>query len=117
VTARVADPDGLASLTLQYRFDPATTTTNLAMNDVGNYTVVISNSVGSITSSVAVLTVSCPAITVGPTSLPNGTVLAAYNQTNTASGGSAPYSFAVTSGSPRRAASAPPDRRRTTMGI
>jgi hypothetical protein len=35
VTARVADPDGLASLTLQYRFDSSTTTTNLAMNDTG----------------------------------------------------------------------------------
>jgi hypothetical protein len=35
VTARVADPDGLASLTLQYRFDPLTTTTNLPMNDAG----------------------------------------------------------------------------------
>ncbi len=35
VTTRVADPDGLASLTLQYRFDPLTTTTNVAMNDAG----------------------------------------------------------------------------------
>ena len=35
VTARVSDPDGLAALTLQYRFDPALTTTNVAMNDAG----------------------------------------------------------------------------------
>jgi len=35
VIARVADPDGLTDLTLQYRFDPATTTTNLTMNDSG----------------------------------------------------------------------------------
>lgn len=35
VSARVADPDGLASLTVQYRLDPATTTVNLAMNDAG----------------------------------------------------------------------------------
>jgi Lamin Tail Domain/CotH kinase protein len=35
VTARVSDPDGLASLTLRYRFDPLTTTTNLVMNDTG----------------------------------------------------------------------------------
>jgi hypothetical protein len=35
VTARVTDPDGVAALTLQYRFDPLTTTTNLAMNDAG----------------------------------------------------------------------------------
>jgi hypothetical protein len=35
VTARVADPDGLASLTLQYRLDPSISTTSLAMNDAG----------------------------------------------------------------------------------
>ncbi len=35
VTARVSDPDGLASLTLQYRFDPLTSVTNLTMNDTG----------------------------------------------------------------------------------
>ncbi len=35
VTARVADPDGLASLTLNYRLDPVITVTSLAMNDSG----------------------------------------------------------------------------------
>ena len=35
VTARAADPDGLTSLTLRYRFDPSTSTTNLTMNDSG----------------------------------------------------------------------------------
>lgn len=35
VTARGADPDGLASLTLTYRLDPLTATTSLAMNDSG----------------------------------------------------------------------------------
>lgn len=35
VTARVSDPDALTSLILQYRFDPALTTTNLTMNDDG----------------------------------------------------------------------------------
>jgi hypothetical protein len=42
---------------------------------------------------------ACPTITVSPTSLPNGTQGTPYNQTITASGGTAPYSFAVTSGS------------------
>jgi uncharacterized protein YhjY with autotransporter beta-barrel domain len=37
-------------------------------------------------------------VTVSPTSLPGGTVAAAYSQTITASGGAAPYSFAVTAG-------------------
>ena len=37
-------------------------------------------------------------VTVSPASLPNGTVAAAYSQTITASGGVAPYGFAVTAG-------------------
>jgi hypothetical protein len=35
VTARVSDPDGLSSMSLQYRFEPATTTTSVPMNDAG----------------------------------------------------------------------------------
>lgn len=46
-----------------------------------------------------VLTVSnCQAITVNPASLPGGSVGSTYNQTITATGGTAPYSFSVTSG-------------------
>jgi CSLREA domain-containing protein len=41
----------------------------------------------------------CTTITVNPATLPNGTVGTAYNQTLTASGGTAPYTFAVTAGS------------------
>ncbi|MEP7339749.1 MAG: putative Ig domain-containing protein [Acidobacteriota bacterium] len=44
------------------------------------------------------LTINCPAITVNPASLPNATTDASYSQTLTASGGTAPYSFAVSSG-------------------
>ncbi|MFN7970763.1 MAG: putative Ig domain-containing protein [Acidobacteriota bacterium] len=40
----------------------------------------------------------CPTITVSPASLPNGTVGTPYSQTITASGGTAPYTFAVTAG-------------------
>lgn len=40
----------------------------------------------------------CPLITVSPSSLPDGVVGIAYNQTITASGGTAPYTFAITSG-------------------
>jgi hypothetical protein len=75
------------------------TLTNLALGDAGNYTVVISNGSGAITSSIAVLTVMCPGITVEPASLPDGTAGMAYDQTNTASSGSGPYSFVVTGGS------------------
>jgi hypothetical protein len=40
----------------------------------------------------------CPVITLSPAVLPSGTVAVAYSQTITASGGTAPYSFAVTAG-------------------
>jgi hypothetical protein len=40
----------------------------------------------------------CPIITVNPATLPNGTVGTAYNQIITATGGTAPYTFAVSIG-------------------
>ncbi len=40
----------------------------------------------------------CPTITVNPSSLANGSQGTAYSQTLTASGGSSPYSFALTTG-------------------
>ena len=40
----------------------------------------------------------CPVITLGPATLPGGTVGAAYSQTITGSGGSAPYAFDVSAG-------------------
>ena len=42
---------------------------------------------------------ACPAITVNPATLPNGAVGTPYSQTVSASGGTAPYTFAVTAGS------------------
>jgi hypothetical protein len=41
----------------------------------------------------------CPIITVNPATLPNGAVGTPYNQIVSASGGTAPYTFAVSSGS------------------
>jgi uncharacterized protein YhjY with autotransporter beta-barrel domain len=45
------------------------------------------------------ITIAAPTIAVAPASLPNGNTSVAYNQTISASGGTAPYSFAVTAGS------------------
>ena len=45
------------------------------------------------------LTVSCPTITVAPSSLTGGLAGSAFSQSITASGGIAPYSYAVTVGS------------------
>ena len=52
-----------------------------------------------------------PAITVSPVSIPGGTLGAAYNQTFTASGGIAPYTFVVSAGA------LPPDLSLTTGGL
>lgn len=41
---------------------------------------------------------ACPVITLSPATLPGGTVATAYSQTIVGSGGTAPYTFAVTSG-------------------
>ncbi|WP_294383702.1 GEVED domain-containing protein, partial [Prosthecobacter sp.] len=41
---------------------------------------------------------TCPTVTVNPSTLPNGVAGFAYNQTVSGSGGTAPYTFAVTSG-------------------
>ncbi|HEV8538089.1 MAG TPA: Ig domain-containing protein, partial [Bacteroidota bacterium] len=69
----------------------------------GGRTVTITNPDGqSTTGASAILTITapgCPAIMLAPASLPEGTEGTAYNQTITASGGTAPYAFAVTSGS------------------
>jgi hypothetical protein len=48
------------------------------------------------------INVGSVSLTVSPASLPNGTQGAAYNQTVTASGGTAPYTFSVSSGYPIR---------------
>lgn len=50
------------------------------------------------TSGTYTLTTSAPTITVSPTTLTAATVGAAYSQTATASGGAAPYSYALTAG-------------------
>ncbi|MGZ5545369.1 MAG: putative Ig domain-containing protein, partial [Limisphaerales bacterium] len=71
------------------------TNSSVTTGSVGSYTVVITNSYGSVTSSVATLAVTCPAITVSPGSLPDPVVGVSYSQTVGASGGTAPYTFTV----------------------
>ncbi len=68
----------------------------------GARTITVTNPDGqTATSATAILTisnVSCPTITLSPTTLPNGDKGGAYNQTITASGGVAPYTYTVTGG-------------------
>ena len=59
--------------------------------------------VGSVAYSIVVAAAppppqACPAITLSPATLPNGAMGVAYEQTIVGSGGVAPYSFGVTSG-------------------
>ncbi|MDE2201974.1 MAG: putative Ig domain-containing protein [Burkholderiaceae bacterium] len=67
-----------------------------------NFTVTVrDNSTGTgpyMLASTYTLTTTPPTISVSPASLPNGTVGVAYSQTATASGGTAPYTYAVTGG-------------------
>jgi len=76
---------------------PATTTSDSG----AQFTVVVSNSTGTVTSNAASLTVNPapvpPSITTS--SLPDGTVGAAYNAGLSATGGTAPYSWGLASGS------------------
>lgn len=71
------------------------TLSNITIANQGNYSVIITNTYGSVTSSVATLTVICPGVAISPTTLPNLTVGVVYSATNEASGGTAPYSYAA----------------------
>src|SRR5262249_22318808 len=64
-----------------------------------NFTVTATDSTGVCTGALSYAVRVCPAaMAVNPASLPGGTIGTAYNQTLTGSGGTSPYTFAVTSG-------------------
>ena len=54
---------------------------------------------GSRGYTIVIAAAGCPVITLSPSTLPPGTVGIAYSQTISASGGTAPYTFTITSGS------------------
>jgi hypothetical protein len=62
------------------------------------FTVTATDANGCTGSQSYTVTPACPVITVGPATLPNGTVGSAYAQTITATGGTTPHVFAVTAG-------------------
>ncbi|MFB2567003.1 putative Ig domain-containing protein [Rhizobium sp. IMFF44] len=63
-----------------------------------NITITATDSATFTGSRAYSLVVGAPTIAIAPTTLPAATVAAAYNQTITASGGTSPYSYAITAG-------------------
>jgi uncharacterized protein YhjY with autotransporter beta-barrel domain len=68
------------------------------VSGIFNITVTATDSLGFSGAQAYTLTMTSPAITITPASLPGATVATAYAQTLSASGGTAPYTFAITSG-------------------
>ncbi|HMV85793.1 MAG TPA: putative Ig domain-containing protein, partial [Blastocatellia bacterium] len=77
----------------------ALTGTPTAFGDF-NFTVKATDTNGCASSRAYSLHINapCATITVNPTSVPNGTVGTAYNQTATATGGTAPYTYSISAG-------------------
>lgn len=79
--------------------DTSITATVPAGVAAGTVDVTVANPNGtSATSEASRLTVTAATIGIAPASIPSATVGSAYSQTLTATGGVAPYAFAVTSG-------------------
>jgi hypothetical protein len=80
-----------------------TTPAETTSDNLARLTVVVSNSVGSITSSAAILTVKLAAaggsLQMATASLPGGQIGTAYQVLLAASGGTAPYTWSLSSGS------------------
>src|SRR5579859_8010411 len=75
-----------------------TPATNFSGTDTATF-YIYDNGLGTWTATGALTITVVPAITLSPTSVPAATVAVAYSQTITASGGTSPYTYAVTSGS------------------
>jgi len=116
VTVLYASADGTATQPADYTstsgsltFTPGQTTRTLNVPVIGEtvpeanetYFVNLSGATNATISDnqgLGTITNDDVPVTVNPATVPNGTVATAYSQTLTASGGVAPYSFAVTAG-------------------
>jgi uncharacterized protein YhjY with autotransporter beta-barrel domain len=84
-------------------FNAATLTFSGTPTQAGTFTfsVTVTDSTGGTPATVTnsyTVTIAAPAVTLTPATLPNGTAGVAYTQAFGASGGIAPYTFAVSSG-------------------
>ncbi|WP_430448525.1 MAG: putative Ig domain-containing protein [Pseudomonas piscis] len=74
-----------------------TPTAGYSGSDTFAYTA--TNASGTSSPATVTITVSAPTLAITPTTVPDGTQGTAYSATLTASGGTAPYTYAITSGS------------------
>ena len=63
-----------------------------------NFTVAATDNLGCTGTQSYTVSIGCQTVIINQTTLPNGFVGTSYNQTLTATGGTAPYSFAVSAG-------------------
>src|SRR5439155_4506790 len=68
-------------------------------SDLSSFTVQATDSTGNIGSRAYTVNIGTNSLTLNPASLPAGTQNVAYNQTVTASGGTAPYTYSLSAGS------------------
>jgi len=66
--------------------------------DVSAFTVTATGSTSCTGNRAYNLLIDCPLVNIGPASVPNGSVGSPYNQQLTASGGTAPHTFALQTG-------------------
>ena len=69
---------------------------SVSLSDEADYDVIVSGSCGATSSNVAKLTVTCPTITVTPTTLSMGTVGVVYSQSFSQTGGKGNVTFDLT---------------------
>ncbi|WP_348689065.1 putative Ig domain-containing protein, partial [Aeromonas bestiarum] len=76
-----------------------TYTPTAGFSGADSFTYTATNVSGTSSPATVTITVSPPSISLSPTTLGNGTIGTSYSATLTASGGTAPYTYAITAGS------------------
>ncbi|MFU1552419.1 putative Ig domain-containing protein [Aeromonas sp. A04] len=76
-----------------------TYTPTAGFSGADSFTYTATNASGTSSPATVTITVSPPSISLSPTTLSNGTIGTSYSATLTASGGTAPYTYAITAGS------------------
>jgi hypothetical protein len=99
-TVNLSTTAGTITPTTSGTFTSGTRTQSVTVTQSGTGKTISANDASGHSGTSSTFNVGCPAITVSPSSLPNGTVGVAYNHPLSASGGTGSYTFAVTAGSP-----------------